>query len=305
MAVLGGFAAGLAAFLAAARLPLRGWDRPARPDWRGAPAAPFCVAHRGGAGLWPENTLAAFEAAAAETGCRFMELDVHVTADGVPVVIHDGTVDRTTGGSGSVRDLTLAEVLALDAAHRFTPAHDAHTARRPAVGRCTIPTLEDVLRRLPQCWFSIDLKQEHPPHEAAVVDAIRRTGMARRVVVGAADHRRYRRLSAAAPDLRTFFSRRSVVVFWLAVQLRVWRWYRPPHHSLQVPMRFGPLPLVTPRLVRAAHALGLPVIVWTVNDEAEMRRLLALGVDGLITDRPDVFQRIAGAAGDTRRARSA
>ncbi len=289
--------------LVAGGVLLRGWGRPDRTAWQVTLAAPFCVAHRGGAALQPENTLAAFEAAATEHGCRFMELDVHVSADGVPVVIHDGAVDRTTAGHGRVSDLTLAELLALDAAHRFTPAPGVHPAAVSAAGPCPIPTLEDVLRRLPHCWFSIDLKHEHPPREATVVAAIRRAGMARRVVVGAADHRRFRRLSAAGPELPTFFTRRSVAVFWLAVHLRVWQWYRPPHHSLQVPERLGPLPLVTARLVRAAHALGLPVIVWTVNDEADMRRLLALGVDGLITDRPDVFNRIAReapAAGSAR-----
>lgn len=305
MALLGLCAGGLAAFLLTGWVLLRGWGRADRPGWQGTPAAPFCVAHRGGAALRPENTLAAFEAAATEHGCRFMELDVHVTADGVPVVIHDGSVDRTTEGSGFVRDLTLADLLALDAAHHFAPAPDMLAPPLPFAERCPIPTLEDVLRRLPHCWFSIDLKHGHPPREASVVDAIRRAGMAHRVVVGAADHRRSHRLSAAGPELPTFFSRRSVAVFWLSVHLRVWRWYRPPHHSLQVPEHLGPLPLVTPRLVRAAHALGLPVIVWTVNDEADMRRLLALGVDGVITDRPDMFNRIVREAGVEGRARSA
>ncbi len=264
----------------------------ARPAWHWTLAAPFCAAHRGGGGLQPENTLAAFETAASTYGCAFLELDVHSTADGIPVVIHDPTVDRTTDGHGFVRDLTLAELRAFDAACRFVPAPGA--GAQPVPRPCPIPTLEEVLSRFPQCWFSIDLKQQQPACERAVVDVIRRTGSAGRVLLGAEQHGLFRRIRAAGPEIPSFFTRASVAVFWAALQLGVWRWYRPPHHTLQVPERLGPLRVVTPRFVRAAHGLGLPVIVWTVNDEAGMRRLLAVGVDGLMTDRPDLFNQVVG-----------
>ena len=279
------FGAAAAALLIAGLALLRGWGRPARPAWHWTLAAPFCAAHRGGSALQPENTLAAFEAAATAYGCSFLELDVHATADGIPVVIHDPTVDRTTGGTGAVRELTLAELRALDAAQRFVPEAGPGPAKRP----CPIPTLEEVLTRLPGCWFSIDIKQDHPPCERAVVDAIRRAGATGRVLVGSDDQRRFRRLQAAGPELASFFTQRSAAVFLFAHWLGVTPWYRPPHHTLQVPERLGPLRIVTPRFIRAAHGLGIPVIVWTVNEAADMRRLLDLGVDGLITDRPDVF----------------
>ena len=268
---------------------LRGWGRPPRPAWRWTLAAPFCAAHRGGSALQPENTLAAFETAAAGHGCAFLELDVHASADGVPVVIHDPTVNRTTGGRGAVSAMTLAELRTLDAGARFVPPE----GRSAAAPSCPIPTLEEVLRRLPQCWFSIDIKQDRPPCERAVVDVVRRTGMQGRVLLGSDAHRRFRRIQAAGPELASFFTRRAAGVFLLAVWLGLSRAYRPPHHTLQVPERLGRLRVVTGRFVRAAHALGIPVIVWTVNEEADMRRLLALGVDGIMTDRPDVFNRVA------------
>lgn len=267
---------------------LRGWGRPARSPWQWTLAAPFCVAHRGGAGLYPENTLAAFEAAVQEHGAPFLELDVHATADGMPVVIHDPTVDRTTGGSGAVRHMTWDALRRLDAAARFVPQ-----AGPGVTAPCPIPTLEEVLGRFPHCWFSVDVKQAEPPCEAGVVAAIRRTGMERRVFVNSAHPAVERRLRRAAPDLLTFYTRRPVVLFWLTHLAGLSRWYRPSHHTLQIPERFGAIPVVTRRFVRSAHRHGIPVIVWTVNAEADMRRLLSLGVDGIMTDRPDLYGKVA------------
>lgn len=257
---------------------------PARPDWTFPLRPPVLIAHRGGAALFPENTLEAFQAAAERYGCRFMELDVHATRDGIPVVIHDATVERTTDGAGAVRGLTLADLQRLDAAHRF---RDPQGARWPAP--CRVPTLEAVLAALPECLFSIDVKQAAPPCEAAVAAVIRRRGMERRVLLGAESGRAFRRIRRVAPDLPSFFTRGAVLRFLLWRALRLPPGYRPPHHTLQIPERAGPLPLVTPGLLADAHRLGLPVLVWTVNEEEDMLRLLRLGVDGLMTDRPDRF----------------
>lgn len=271
---------------------LRGWG--SRPAPMQLPLArPMIIAHRGGAGLYPENTLEAFQSAAREHGVRFMELDVHGTAEGVPVVIHDPTVERTTDGRGAVAAMPLDAVQALDAGHGFTPAPGA---ANPWVGRgVRIPTLEEVLRAQPDCWFSIDVKDDRPGTVDAVPAVVRRCGMARRAIVGAESWRVYRRIHRLAPELPSFYCRRSVVGFVLAAHLGLMRWYRPPHHTLQLPQRFAGLPLITPRTVRAARRAGLPLIVWTVNAPADMRRLLTLGVDGLITDRPDVMARLIAA----------
>jgi glycerophosphoryl diester phosphodiesterase len=278
---------------------LRG-DAP-RPDWTFPLARPFNGAHRGGAALFPENTLEAFQAAVARFGCGLLELDVRCSRDGVPVVIHDATLERTTDGQGAVSDHTLAELQGLDAAHRFRPLPGAggagESGAEPWAGRgVRIPTLLEVLRALPDRLFSIEIKQAEPPCEAAVVEAIRRAGMERRVLVGAARSDIQDRIKALAPDLPTFHSRRSAFGFVAAAWCRLERWYRPRDHALLIPPRVGPLTIVTARTVAAARRVGLPLGVWTVNDPATMRRLLALGVDGIITDRPDLLAQLLAEA---------
>lgn len=265
---------------------LRGWARVPRTHWRLTLPRPILAAHRGGRLLYPENTLVAFRGASQNFGCRFLELDVRTTADGVPVVIHDATVDRTTDGQGPVHGFTLAELQRLDAGFRFRNLQ----GQPEWAGRdVRIPTLEAVLRAFPDHVISVEIKQRDPPCEAAVVGVIRRCGMQRQVVAGSVDHGVFRRLHALAPELPTFYSRRSGLVFFLAYWCGLVRWYTPPHNVFEIPPRLGRLRLVTRAMVRAAHRLDTPVLVWTINQPAEMQRLLALGVDGIITDRPDLL----------------
>ena len=282
-----------AAVPGAALLPA--WLRRARPPgsaraagWQLPLARPIVCAHRGGAHLFPENTLQAFQAAARDHGCRFMELDVRATADGAPVVVHDADMARVAGRPATVHECTLAELQALNAAATFV-SHEGLAWPESAVA---VPTLESVLRALPDCIFSIDVKQSRPDCVPTVVDVVRGSGAAARVLIGAADWPTMRRIQTLAPELATFYARRSMVRFLLALYLGLLRWYTPPHNSLQVPERAFGLRLVTPRLLRGARRLGLPVLVWTVNEPHAMRRLLALGVDGIITDRPDLLSAI-------------
>lgn len=275
----------LAVLLVLAR-ELRGWGRQPPPRWHLPLEPPFNGAHRGGDALFPENTLEAFRAARV-FGCRFMELDVHCSADGVPVVIHDPTVDRTTDGAGAVRELLLTQLQQLDAGFRF---RGPDGKSRAGQGLC-IPTLEQALRELPECAFSIDIKQKQPPCEAAVVEVLRRAQAVGRVVIGSERHAVFRRVRALAPDIPTFFSFRSVCGFILAVWLGLGRWYRPPHSALMIPAAWRGIPLVTRRSVRAVRRLGLPLIVWTIDDTERMRALLELGVDGIVTGRPDLLAR--------------
>ncbi|HKJ00443.1 MAG TPA: glycerophosphodiester phosphodiesterase [bacterium] len=263
---------------------LRGWGRVPPVDWTLPLPRPILAAHRGGARLFPENTLEAFREATERYGCRFLELDARGSRDGVPVVIHDATLERTTDGSGPVHAQELAALQRLDAGYGF---HNAAGEAEWAGRGVRIPTLEAVLRAFPQHVLSIEIKQEEPPLEAAVVAVIRRCGMEGRVVVGSTHHAVFQRVRALAPELPTFYSRRSGTLFFLALWSGLSRWYRPPHNVLEIPARLGALQLITPRVMRVARRLGLPVLPWTVNDAAEMERLLALGVDGIITDRPD------------------
>lgn len=248
---------------------------------------PIAFAHRGGSQLWPENTMVSFQGAVG-LGCRYLETDVHLSKDGTLVTIHDATVDRTTDGSGLVRALPLVELKRLDAGYRFSP--DGGRTYPFRGQNVTIPTLAEVVEALPHAFLNIDLKQ----HDAATVEAmavfIEERGLHDRLLIASfadgiikAFRRRMEgRVATAAAGWET---RR----FWLASRLGLTALMRPTYDALQVPPRMGRMAVVERRLLAAAHRCGLQVHVWTVDEAAEMRRLLALGVDGIMSDRPDLL----------------
>lgn len=235
-------------------------------DWPG----PLPFAHRGGASEAPENTMPAFEHAVG-LGYRYLETDVHLTADGVLVAFHDDRLDRVTDRTGAIADLPWAEV---------------RMAR--VDGREPIPLLEDLLGAFPDARVNID-----PKHDASAVplaEAIRRTAAVDRVCVGAFSDRRLATVrTATGPGLCT--SMGPVEAARLVSASRG----GPGGGGItapcaQLPPKQGRVPLVTERLVQAAHDRGVQVHVWTIDDRAEMARLLDLGVDGLMTDRPQVLK---------------
>jgi glycerophosphoryl diester phosphodiesterase len=208
---------------------------------------------------------------------------VHATADGHVVVFHDETVDRTTDGTGLVRTRSLAELQRLDAGARFV-AEDGGTPWR---GRgCQVPTLAALLEAFPDTPVNIEIKQDEPPIEQAVLAVLDRFGARPRTLLAAEEASIMTRIRAAAPDVLTSFSSADAVEFVGRLGAGTLAGYRPPGVALQVPPCFGEIEVVTPAFVAAAHALGLEVHVWTVNDEPEMERLLDLGVDALMTDFP-------------------
>ncbi|MDO8835506.1 MAG: glycerophosphodiester phosphodiesterase [Vicinamibacterales bacterium] len=240
---------------------------------------PIVLAHRGGGGLAPENTLAAFDNGLS-LGSDGIELDVHLARDGVAVVIHDRTLDRTTDGSGAVADVDASGLDVFDAGYRFT-----RNGGYPWRGRgCRIPRLRDVLARL-ACPVLIELKTPDPRLAAAVADDVRVAGADSRVLIGSFHAPALEAVRACAPHLRRGADREAI-----RANSRPWHGPLPTadFHSFQVPEVFGDERIVTPEFVQRAHARGVDVIVWTVDREDEIRRLLDWGVDGLITDRPDV-----------------
>lgn len=245
------------------------------------------IAHRGGAALWPENTVVAFEGARG-LGVRWVELDVHLSRDGELAVVHDDTVDRTTDGTGAVADHTLAELQALDAGYRHTPDGGATFPFRGAGHR--IPTLAEAFAVGSDLRFVIEMK----PHVAEIARAVSRFLESRswhdRVVVAHAHGptlRAFRRLTRGT--IATSAGEDEIRRFWLAARLGVVGLLRLPYDVLQVPEHAGHRRVVDARFVAAAHARGVPVQVWTINDPADLERLSAMGVDGLITDRPDLL----------------
>jgi len=247
-----------------------------------APARPAVIAHRGGAGIAPENTLLAFAAGLAYS--EALELDVRLTADGQLVVIHDETVDRTTSGTGRVRELTVAQLKELDAGYWFTPDGVNYPYRGRGV---EIPLLSEVLDAFPDVSLIIEIKDEDEEAARALAALLAEKGRAERVVVGSFNDRVIAAFRRASPQTPTTAAMGEAVRFLVLSRLGLDSLVRVPWQSLSVPPRYGPLPVISSGLIEAAHRKGVPVHAWTINDLDEARRLAALGVDGIITDYPD------------------
>lgn len=246
---------------------------------------PLVIAHRGGAGLWPENTIHAFEGA-RKLGVDVIETDVRSTADGVLVVIHDASVERTTDGAGSVNEMTLAELKKLDAGYRWSADGGKSF---PFRGRgLTVPTLDEVFRAFPQMNFNIEPKQETPSIVEPLCRMIRERGMTSKIVIGSFSHALMEKFRRACPEIATSASPVEVVQF-LAMSKGAEgeASYKFAMQALQVPEYAAGRRVLTESFVEAAHRHNLKVHAWTVNETADMRRLLEIGVDGLMTDYPD------------------
>jgi glycerophosphoryl diester phosphodiesterase len=252
---------------------------------------PLVFAHRGGSRLAPENTTAAFDRAIAE-GADGLELDIRLSRDGEAMVCHDARLDRTCDGHGAICDMTAVELSRIDAGFRFTPGDGTYPFRGCGV---TVPTLRGVLARYPRKPLVVEIKDEHPAAGDAVVEAVREAGALDRVCFGSFHSTVLRRVRRLAPASTTSGSRRDVLLAVLCARLG----FLPPRHAyraLQVPEARENTRVVTPRFVRAAHRAGVPVQVWIVDDADDIRRLLSWGVDGIITDRPDIAVRIVADA---------
>lgn len=249
---------------------------------------PLFFAHRGGSLLAPENTITAFERGVS-CGADALELDIQATSDGEIVVIHDPTVDRTTDGSGPVASYTLEKLQSLDAGYHLSlDGGNTYPFRGQGI---TIPTLREVFERFPQMRINIDLKESTPAREQCLWELIQDYQAHDRVLVASGDLHvpiiRFRQLTAGL--VATSASEQEIRAFFWCVRIYASRWLRPAYDALQVPEMYGNIRIVSPAFVRAAHRLGLDVHVWTVDERSDMERLLALGVDGIMTDRPDVL----------------
>jgi glycerophosphoryl diester phosphodiesterase len=248
--------------------------------------SPLLVAHRGGSALKPENTLAAFLDADALWKADMIELDVHATADGHCVVMHDPTVDRTTNGTGPVAAMTLAEIQALDAGYQFT--QDGGKTYPLRGQHIRVPTIEEVFAALPAMRFTVEVKTA-----AAQVPLFRAIAeyQATGRVVAAGERNAYRTLFHAYRGAISA-SFEQGLPFYVMHRLRLSTFAPMRCDVVQMSEWFRGRRMLSPRLVRDLHARGVQVHVWTVNDMADMHRLLDWGVDGLITDYPDRAARV-------------
>ena len=247
---------------------------------------PMVIAHQGGEGLRPSNTMLAF-ANAVILGVDVLEMDVHSTSDGALVLIHDDTVDRTTDGTGRVNDLTLAELQQLDAGEYWTPDDGATYPYRDQGAR--IPTLDEVLSAFPEMKFNIEIKQTEPSITSSLCEALRAHGLTDRTLVASFHPTAMNEFRAACPEVATSMVEDEIRPFFILNTIFLGALYRPPGTAFQVPEYSGNLHVLTPRFVRGAQRNNVAVHPWTIDDPGDMARFLDMGVDGIITDRPDLM----------------
>jgi glycerophosphoryl diester phosphodiesterase len=273
------------------------------------------ISHRGGADEFPENTLFAY-AESLKAGSHMLEADVYQTADGELVVIHDATVNRTTNGSGAVNSMTLAQIKQLDAAHCFTRAPPAFGGANcgsagpfPYRGIATgavapppgysandfrIPTLRELLQRFPDTLINLELKPDERgagSYEGKLAALLAEFGRTDDVIVASFLDSAAVAFKAQAPQVSTSVPTGQVALA-VATGLGPGEGVTVGHDAFQVPIEFSGVPVTSPEFVADAHARGLAVHVWTIDDAATMRELLCMGVDGIMTDRPSVLHEV-------------
>jgi glycerophosphoryl diester phosphodiesterase len=246
---------------------------------------PIPFAHRGGAKRWPENTLLAFRNA-ADLGYQHIETDIHETSDGRFVLFHDPTLERTTNGHGNLAEHTLAELKRLDAGYNFI--ENGSYSFRDADLR--IPTLEEALELDPSIHYNLEIKPEDASIAKRIWDFIEHHGIHDRVLV-ASEHdevteafRGYSRGRVATSP-----GRKGAMGFWRHVLSGTWRHAMFAFDALQIPPTFHGVDVITPQFLEAAHHHGIQVHVWTIDDPVQMFELVNAGVDGIMTDVPDVL----------------
>lgn len=246
---------------------------------------PLHIAHRGGALLYPENTLYAFEAAVAVHRTDAIETDVHLSADGQVVIFHDDTLERCTDAEGAVSARTAAELARVDAGFRFT-ADDGETFpfRGKGIG---VPTLAEALRSWPDLPFNIELKSGDPKLIEAFVKLVRQLEATDRICCGSEHDAVGAALAEALPEATHFYPTGPGSQFILTALQGGQPPIDPRYTVLDMPAEYGGMPLITPPLIEAAAKAGRFVNVWTIDEATEMHRLLDAGVGGIMTDRPD------------------
>ena len=244
---------------------------------------PDIYAHRGSTVLAPENTAEAFELALSYAA-DVLETDVRLSRDGQLVVIHDARLERTTDGSGPVRDHTRAALAGLDAGYRFV-APDGRAARG---GGVRLVTLAELLERFPNARVNVDIKDDDPAAAAALARTVELAAAERRVVVGSFHAATLARFRELAPDVATAAGQAEVARLYFG-RLAGGGGAAPlPYRWLQIPPAWFGLPLATPAFIAHARTRGVGVVYWTINDPRRMRALSARGASGIVTDRPDL-----------------
>lgn len=253
--------------------------------------AALVVAHQGGELLWPSNTMVAFRGA-ADLGVDVLDMDMHRTADGHLVIIHDQTVDRTSEGTGAIGDLTLAELQELDFGYSFTTDDGATYPFRGAgadqVGIVTVDHLFETFSDT-DIRIGIEIKQTGPEAADELCDAVETAGLRDRVLVSSFAQPNMDAFRQACPQVATSATESEVRTFYILHRLGLSGLRKPSFDALQIPQRSAGFDLTTKAMVASADRWGIPVIPWTIDEAADMDRLLDLEVAGINTNRPDLL----------------
>ena len=242
------------------------------------------IAHRGGRGLGPENTLAVFHLSLA-AGADVLEMDLRTTADGHLVVLHDATVDRTTDGHGAVNAIPLSQLKKLDAGYHWTAdAGRSFPFRNQGI---TVPTLPEVLADVAETPLIMELKEDDPAISQLLCSELRTYNRTTSVLVASVHSGALEHFRSACPRVATSAEPADAMRFYLLNRIGLTALYSPKEQVLLVPLTFKGREVASHKFVVAAHGRNLNVTVWTVNAGEDMRRLIAAGVDGIITDYPD------------------
>lgn len=252
---------------------------------------PLVIAHQGGDGLWPGETMFAYQNA-VKLGVDVLEMDIHITKDGTLILMHDEAVDRTTDGSGEIESMTLDELKKLDAGYDWS-TDDGTTFPFRGKG-LTIATLDEVFTAFPDKHMTIEIKKTNASMAQPFCELIRKHKMEDKVLVASFYDDKLKEFRQTCPEVATSSAKNETTVFVLLTKPFLGSFYSPKFFSLQVPEESGGITVMTPSFVKAAHERNLAVEPWTINDAETMKKFIAWGVDGIITDRPDIMLEVLG-----------
>jgi glycerophosphoryl diester phosphodiesterase len=274
---------------------IRATPMPAHAFFRADDSLPLVIAHQGGDGERPSNTMTAFQYA-VDLGVDVLEMDIHSTSDGVLVTIHDATVDRTTDSTGRVHDFTFAELQALDAGYDWpTVEEEVGRTDRPYRGQgIVIPALEEVFRTFPQMRMVIEIKQTEPSIVQPFCDLLREHELQEQVIVASFHPEPMYAFREACPEVATAAVEEEILPFFVLNTVGLSGAYQPTAESFQVPEYSGDLHVVTPSFVENAHAKNVMVQPWTINSTAQMQYMIEVGVNGIMTDYPARLMELLG-----------
>jgi len=244
----------------------------------------YNVAHRGGSGLGPEETMLAFDASYA-LGVDVFEIDVQSTSDGVLVLMHDTTVDRTTGALGAVNDFTWDEISAMDAAYFYTK-DDGATYPLRGTG-VTVTRLDELFTAYPDMLYMIESKQDSPSITQEIIDAVDAAGLRGEVALASFTDAEVLQFRDLAPDILTTLTLVEGLDWYAGAS-----GWEPPVPLFSAPLEYGPITVTADDLTRA-HDQGMTVWVWTINESEVMEEVVAMGADGIITDYPDRLNEVS------------